>query len=104
MFAKIEPVDVFPRGRAAALEAVAIVTPSKGASVEWRLSDQNMQPLSQGMDAMPGAAYEQWGTDDAYLFEWLASHLGLKIVELAEHTPPPAVNPSVASDLNEEAQ
>jgi hypothetical protein len=104
MFAKIKPIDVFPRGRAAALEALAIVTPSKGASVEWRLSDEKMQPLSQGMEAMPVDAYEKWGDDDAYLFEWLASHLGLKIVEFAEHSAPPVVNPSVADDPTEGCQ
>lgn len=104
MFAKIKPINIFPRGQAAVLEAMAIVTPNKGANVEWRLSDQNMQPLSQGMDAMPGDAYEKWGADDAYLFEWLAAHLGLTLVELSEYSAPPVVNPAVASELPEEAQ
>lgn len=98
MFAKIQPVNVFPRGQAAVLEVMAIVTPNKGANVEWRLSSEAMQPMTQGMEAMPKDAYDLWAADDSYLFQWVASQLGLTITELVEPVAPAAAVDAPAAE------
>lgn len=92
MFANIKPVTVFPRGQAVVLEALAIVKLNEGANIEWRLSNSSMQAIAQGLEAMQKEDYDQWGTDDSYVFTWLAGKLGVEVTEVVE-PPPPAVEP-----------
>lgn len=94
MFANIKPVTVFPRGQAVILEALAIVTPNKGANVEWRLSNSSMQAIAQGLEAMQKEDYDQWGADDEYVFTWLAGKLGVEVTEVVEPPPPPDPEPA----------
>lgn len=100
MFANIKPVNVFPRGQAVILEALAIVKPNDSANVEWRLSNSSMQAIAQGMEVMQKADYDQWGEDDTYLFTWLAGKLGVEVTEVTEPpsqtAQPPASEPAEA--------
>lgn len=96
MFANIKPVNVFPRGQAVILEALAIVTPNKGARVEWRLSNSSTHAIAQGLEDMQKEDYDKWGEDDSYLFTWLAGKLGVEVTEVVEPPPPPVEPPAPA--------
>ena len=94
MYATIQPVSTgWPaktadKLRVSNVQITTIGTDGK-ANVQWQLySDAGS--VAEGSCELAGAAYDAWGTDDAYLLTWLAepAQLGLTIVEIVPDAPP----------------
>jgi hypothetical protein len=94
MYATIQPVSTgWPAKTADKLRVSNVQITTIGldgkANVQWQLySDAGS--VAEGSCELSGAAYDAWGTDDAYLLEWLAepAQLGLTIVEIVPDAPP----------------
>jgi hypothetical protein len=100
MYAKIQPVSTgWPaktadKLRVSNVQITTIGTDGK-ANVQWQLySDAGS--VAEGSCELAGAAYDAWGTDDAYLLTWLAepAQLGLTIIEIVPDAPPVADEPA----------
>jgi hypothetical protein len=69
------------------------------ASFYYSLLDENLAQVSQGNLTMSGAAYEGWGNDDEYAWEFAAIELNLTItgdyVPPVTDTPPLVIEESV---------
>lgn len=91
MYAKIEPIIIPIRGAACIMRLVARVAPGQNATIEYTLWTEEYLAVMNGIVEMPKDVYEQWGTDDAFLYTWAAGVLGLTIVEIVNeaHLPPP---------------
>jgi len=84
MYAKIQPVQVFPNNANVLVLSTPIVTLGSSAVMTAFLKD-----TFEGAYLTPGAtltltgeAYAAWGTDDEYLYTYTAQQLGLTIVEI----------------------
>ena len=94
MYATIQPVSTgWPAKTADKLRVSNVQITTIGldgkANVQWQLySDAGS--VAEGSCELAGAAYDAWGTDDAYLLTWLAepAQLGLTIVEIVPDAPP----------------
>jgi hypothetical protein len=112
MYATIQPVSTgWPAKTADKLRVSNVQITTIGvdgkANVQWQLySDAGS--VAEGSCELSGAAYDAWGTDDAYLLEWLAepAQLGLTIVEIvpdAPPAPPVADEPAPVAPVDEPA-
>ena len=111
MYATIQPVSTgWPAKTADKLRVSNVQITTIGldgkANVQWQLySDAGS--VAEGSCELSGAAYDAWGTDDAYLLEWLAepAQLGLTIVEIVPDAPPapPAPEPTPEPVVEEPA-
>ena len=83
MYAKIDPVQVFP-GEASVLFINNVsVRPGVSASFQWWLQSDSGTQLTQGTLALDGAAYQAWDVD-TYLYEYTALQIGVTITEIVE--------------------
>jgi len=81
MIKNIEPVTVFPNtATQLRVDDVHLVL-SQSASVQWALLDSSAATLTVNRVTIEGVEYENWGTDDEYVFNLVASKLGLVIDE-----------------------
>jgi hypothetical protein len=55
-------------------------TLGESASFYYALLDNALVQVSQGNLTMSGEAYQNWGSDDNYAWEWAASELNLAII------------------------
>lgn len=60
------------------------------ATVQYRLEGDNVNVA--GSISLEGADLNAWGSDDTYLFNWLAGKLGLTVNSITKDTAPPVVN------------
>jgi hypothetical protein len=88
MFATIEPVSVFPSTATVLWINNVNVQPGASASYQWWLQDAQRANLTTGTINLTGDAYAAWGTDDAYLYTYTATALGLTIIEIVPDAPP----------------
>jgi hypothetical protein len=105
MFAKIQPVTVFPSTATVLFINNVNVQPGTSASYQWWLQDAERANLTTGTINLTGDAYSQWGTDDDYLYTYTATALGLTIVEIVPDAPPapPAPEPTLEPVADEPA-
>ena len=82
MYATIEPVPAFPKPAVALFINNVTVWPSSEAQFGWLLRDADGGQAGAGNLTLSGDAYAAWGTDDAYLYTYTATALGLTIVEI----------------------
>ena len=94
MFAIIQPVSTgVPAKTADKLRVSNVQINTVGtdgaADVRWQLYSDAGSVL-EGANALTGAAYDAWGSDDDYLLTWLATPevLNLTIVEIVPDAPP----------------
>lgn len=94
MFAIIQPVSTgVPAKTADKLRVSNVQINTVGtdgaADVRWQLYNDAGSVL-EGANALTGAAYDAWGSDDDYLLTWLATPevLNLTIVEIVPDAPP----------------
>lgn len=52
---------------------------NQNAFFVWELKDANKSNLASGQIEMDNAAYELWGDDDDYVWDWAAEQLNLTI-------------------------
>lgn len=87
MYATIEPVSVYP-STASMLCIPEVMVQNLGvatrAIVTWCFCTAEGEQLTQDTMAMPYDVYALWGTDDAYVFTWLAAQLGLTILSIVD--------------------
>ena len=88
MYAKIQPVQVFPSTATVLWINNVTVQPGTSASYQWWLQNTERANLTTGTITLAGAAYAAWGTDDEYLYTYTAGVLGLTIVEIAPDVAP----------------
>jgi hypothetical protein len=55
-------------------------TLGESASFYYALLDDALVQVSQGNLTMSGEAYQNWGSDDNYAWDWAASELNLTII------------------------
>jgi hypothetical protein len=71
------------------------------ASFYYSLLDESLAQVSQGNLTMSGAAYEGWGNDDEYAWEFAAIELNLTIT--GDYVPPvppdPIPNPIIEETI-----
>jgi hypothetical protein len=66
------------------------------ASFYYSLLDESLAQVSQGNLTMSGAAYEGWGNDDEYAWEFAAAPEQLNLTITGNYAPPaPVVEPIV---------
>ena len=82
MYAKIQPVQVFPSTANVLFINNVTVQPGASASYQWWLQSEERANLTTGVLSLTGAAYAAWGTDDEYLYRYAAEALGLTITEI----------------------
>lgn len=58
------------------------------SSFYYALLDDNLVMVSQGNLLMDGAAYQAWGNNDEYAWEWAASPEQLNLVIIGDYVPP----------------
>lgn len=84
MYATISPVTVFP-SQATQLQVPEVLLLGLGSSarciVTYALCDSEGAKLIQDLLTMDTETYASWGTDDSFVLAWIASQLGLTIVE-----------------------
>ena len=90
MYAKIQPVQVFPSTATVLWINNVTVQPGTSASYQWWLQNTERANLTTGTITLAGAAYAAWGTDDEYLYRYSAGVLGLTIVEIVPDVAPAA--------------
>lgn len=90
MYAKIQPVQVFPSTATVLWINNVTVQPGTSASYQWWLQNTERANLTTGTITLAGAAYAAWGEDDEYLYTYTAGVLGLTIVEIVPDVAPPA--------------
>lgn len=105
MFATIEPVSVFPSTATVLWINNVNVQPGTSASYQWWLQSAERANLTTGTINLTGDAYTAWGNDDAYLYTYTATALGLTIIEsvpdapaMVEPPPPVITTPPVLPD------
>ena len=85
MYATISPVTVFP-SEATQLQVPEVLLMGLGSSarciVTYALCDSEGSKLRQDLMIMDAETYASWGTDDSFVLTWLATQLGLTIVEI----------------------
>ena len=90
MYAKIQPVQVFPSTATVLWINNVTVQPGTSASYQWWLQNTERANLTTGTITLAGAAYAAWGEDDEYLYTYTAGVLGLTIVEIVPDVAPAA--------------
>lgn len=103
MYTKIEPV-VYRKGQANCLIIRNIsVQLGERAVVEWSMMGDNKQEYESGGIQLTGDEYIRWGTDDSYVYSWLATQLNLNIASYETHNywamPEPLVTAVVVNPL-----
>lgn len=87
MYATIEPVSVYP-STASMLCIPEVMLQNLGVAtrnvVTWTLCTAEAQSLTQGTLTMSAEEYALWGTDDTYVFTWVAAQLGLTILSIVD--------------------
>jgi hypothetical protein len=63
------------------------------STMYYGLLDSNQQTVASGNIIMSGSAYQDWGTDDDYAWEWAADELGLVIT--GDYIPPTPPQPLI---------
>jgi hypothetical protein len=66
------------------------------ASFYYSLLDDSLAQVSQGNLTMSGEAYEGWGNDDEYAWDWAATELNLTIT--GDYVPPVPPEPTPTPD------
>ena len=87
MYAKIQPVQVFPSTATVLWINNVTVQPGTSASYQWWLQNTERANLTTGTITLAGAAYAAWGEDDEYLYTYTATALGLTIVAIVPDAP-----------------
>ena len=82
MYAKIQPVQVFPSTANVLFINNVTVQPGTSAAFQWWLQSTERGNLTAGTINLEGAAYAAWGADDEYLYRYAAEALGLTITEI----------------------
>ncbi len=104
MYAKINPVTIFPT------EAEIIYCPNLRikdignlATVEivWELQSSLREVLKSGVLYMNHDDYNAWGAENSYIFDWIASKLGLAVTEYIDDVPSVTVIESNNQNLSE---
>lgn len=73
----------------------AHVSVYKSASVDWKIVDATGLVLETGLTTMIKSEYDLWGSEDDYIFNWLAGKLGLTITQIVEDVYNPVFIPQV---------
>ena len=97
MFATIQPVPAFPQPAVALYIANVTVYPANSAAFVWTLEDAERNVVGRGSITLEGEAYAAWGTDDAYLYTYTATALGLTIIEIVPDAPPAPPAPDMSA-------
>ena len=63
-------------------------TLGSSASFYYSLLDDSLAQVSQGNLTMSGEAYEGWGNDDEYAWDWAASPEVLNLTITGDYVPP----------------
>jgi len=90
MYAKIQPVQVFPGTATVLFINNVTVQPGASASCQWWLQTEERGNLTTGVLSLAGEAYAAWGSDDEYLYTFTAEALGLTITEIVRDVAPAA--------------
>ena len=112
----IEPIQSWVKGQKVTA-TILNVRPIGGelfkfANFYYTLLDENLLVCAEGNIDMTGEAYQEWGNDDEYTYNWAASKDVLNLVIVGEYVPPiPEVVPSeviepinsILSELRKEA-
>lgn len=69
------------------------VSVHKSASIDWKVVDVSGVTLETGLASMIKNEYDLWGSDDNYIFNWLAGKLGLTITNIVEDVYNPTFTP-----------
>ena len=81
MIKNIKPVTVFPNTATKLRVDDCLVTLDESVNVQWALLDNNSNVLgAPGRLTFSGEDYENWGSDDDYLFNLVASALSLTVI------------------------
>lgn len=88
MYAIVEPVQTYPVASTILTISGVVVQLGNCATYQWALAPATEgAPLASGSLIISGTAYDAWGADDAYLYEYTATQLGLTIVEIVTDAP-----------------
>ncbi len=81
MIKNIEPVQVFPNTATKLRVDDCLVTLDESVNVQWTLLDSNDAVLgAPGRITFSGEDYANWGDNDDYLFDLVASALNLTVI------------------------
>ena len=89
---QIEPIQSWVKGQKV-IATILNVRPIGGelfkfARFYYALLDENMVVCADGNINMEGEAYQNWGNDDAYTYNWAASKDVLDLVIIGEYVSP----------------
>jgi hypothetical protein len=88
MYATIEPVQTYPVASTILTISGVVVQLGNCATYQWALAPATEgAPLASGSLIISGTAYDAWGANDAYLYEYTAKQLGLTIVKIVTDIP-----------------
>lgn len=76
----ITPIQVPTKGTAVKLWVTIqnlTLVPTNGVMARYNLLDENTQILISGNLEIPKSIYDQWGTDDTYMVDYILGELNL---------------------------
>jgi hypothetical protein len=98
---QIEPIQSWVNGQSVTA-TILNVRPIGGtlfveAKFYYALLDNNLVMVAEGNIDMTGEAYQNWGNDDEYTYNWAASKDVLNLTIIGDYVPPV---PEVVSEEN----